>query len=129
LETTLYRIVQEALTNVLRHAHAERVSVILEHRHDHVLAIVEDNGQGVDVESVMNSASAEPRLGLLGMRERIALVGGTLEIESSPGSGMTVFARIPLPADEKVITHESVAHLSSRRPRRRSGGVEGADQC
>jgi signal transduction histidine kinase len=101
LETTLYRIVQEALTNVLRHAHAERVSVILEHRHDHVLAIVEDNGQGYDVESVMNSASAEPRLGLLGMRERIALVGGTLEIESSPGSGTTIFARIPLPADEK----------------------------
>jgi PAS domain S-box-containing protein len=106
VETTLYRIVQEALTNVIKHAHAKRVSVILEHRRDHVLAIIEDDGEGFDTEPVMNSASAEPRLGLLGMRERAALVGGTLEIETSPGSGTTVFVRIPLLADGQVVTHD-----------------------
>jgi signal transduction histidine kinase len=105
VETTLYRIVQEALTNVIKHAHAKRVSVILEHRPDHVLAIVEDDGEGFDTEAVMNSASVDPRLGLLGMRERAALVGGTLEIETSPGSGTTVFVRIPLLADGQVVTH------------------------
>jgi PAS domain S-box-containing protein len=106
LETTLYRIVQEALTNVIKHAHAKRVSILLEHRRDHVLAIVEDDGEGFDTEAVMDAASAEPRLGLLGMRERVALVGGTLEIETSPGSGTTVFVRIPLLAEGQVVTHD-----------------------
>jgi PAS domain S-box-containing protein len=106
VETTLYRIVQEALTNVIKHAHAKRVSVILEHRRDHVLAIIEDDGEGFDTESVMNSASAEPRLGLLGMRERAELVGGTLEIETSPNRGTAVFVRIPLRAGGQVVTHD-----------------------
>jgi PAS domain S-box-containing protein len=97
VETALYRTVQEALTNVLKHARAGRVSLIVERRPDHVLAIVEDDGRGFDVEAVMGAPDVGTRLGLLGMQERVALVGGTLEIESSPGGGTSLFVRIPLP--------------------------------
>jgi signal transduction histidine kinase len=101
IETTIYRVVQEALTNVLRHAHARRVSVLLERRHDHVLAIVEDDGSGFDAEAVMAAPNAQGRLGLLGMQERVGLVGGTLDIESTRGVGTTAFVRIPLVAGER----------------------------
>ncbi len=100
VETAVYRIVQEALTNVLRHARASRVSVIVERRADHLLAIVEDNGTGFDVDAAPAPARGPGNLGLLGMRERAALAGGTLEIESSPGKGTTVFARVPLSEGE-----------------------------
>jgi signal transduction histidine kinase len=93
IETTIYRVAQEALTNVARHAKGTFVSVLVE-RHDGVVSlIVEDNGHGFDAES---PDIGEGRLGLLGMRERIELVGGTLDIESSPGAGTTVIARVPL---------------------------------
>jgi PAS domain S-box-containing protein len=95
VETHLYRITGEALTNVARHARASRASVILERRRDHLLAIVEDDGAGFDPEAVRRSASSEHRLGLYGMQERAALVGGTLQVESSPGHGTTVFVRVP----------------------------------
>jgi PAS domain S-box-containing protein len=100
LETHLYRIVQEALTNVLKHARAERVSIIMERRHDHLLVIVEDDGQGFDQEVAASSPPAGmPRLGLLGMTERVASVGGELQVESAVGKGTSLFLRIPLPAD------------------------------
>lgn len=97
LETHLYRIVMEALTNVRKHAAASRVSVILERRRDHLLVIVEDDGRGFDLESVRRAASAEHKLGLFGMQERAALVRGAFQIESNPGQGTTVFVRVPLP--------------------------------
>ncbi len=96
LETTLYRVVQEALTNVLKHAGADRVSLIVELRLDgDLIAVVEDNGLGFDAEAVLAAPIKERRLGLLGMRERVALVGGTLDFESAPGVGTSVFVRIP----------------------------------
>ncbi len=94
LETTLYRIVQEALTNVLKHARATRVSVIVERRGDQVIAIVEDNGGGFETQPI-DARSSSKRLGLLGMKERAALVDGELSIESTPGRGTTIFVRIP----------------------------------
>ena len=94
LETTLYRITQEALTNVTRHANAKRVSVLLERRPDHVSLIVEDDGGGFDAGN--QASAARGKLGLLGMRERVTLARGTLEIESTPGAGTTVFVRVPL---------------------------------
>jgi len=100
IETTVYRIVQEALTNVFKHAQAECVSLILERHNDRVLAIVEDNGCGFDAEAMMASSQTERYLGLLGMQERAALVGGTLHLESAPGKGTTVFVRIPLAPNE-----------------------------
>jgi PAS domain S-box-containing protein len=97
IETSLYRIVQETLTNVLKHAQADNVSILLERRRDYILLIVEDNGKGFDVEAVLGMPQGQSRLGVLGMQERTALIGGSLEMESSPGAGTTVFVRIPVP--------------------------------
>ncbi len=92
VETTAYRVVQEALTNVVKHAQATRVSVLAERRANGLRVIVEDDGRGFDV----RSANDARRLGLRGMRERAALVGGKLQIESAPGQGTTVFLSVPL---------------------------------
>lgn len=98
VETTLYRLIQEALTNVLKHAQASQVSVIIERRTDEVRFIVEDDGIGFETSAGQENVPGEPRLGLIGMRERVTLLGGALSIESAPGSGTTIFARIPLAA-------------------------------
>jgi signal transduction histidine kinase len=92
-ETAVYRIVQEALANVARHSRATSASVVLERRRDTLVAIVEDNGRGFDVQTLL---AREQSLGLHGMRERSLLVGGKLTIESSPGGGTTVFVQVPL---------------------------------
>ena len=94
-ETAVYRIAQEALTNIAKHSGADRVSFILERRSDHVLAVIEDNGGGFDAEAALTAAVRGRRLGLLGMRERAGLLGGTINVESAPGAGTTVFVRIP----------------------------------
>jgi signal transduction histidine kinase len=98
IEIVIYRVVQEALTNIFKHAGAQHVSVILERRHDQVRVIVEDDGQGFDLEAVQQSPDILRKLGLVGMGERVALVGGSFTVESTPGSGTTVFVRIPLPS-------------------------------
>jgi signal transduction histidine kinase len=105
LETTLYRITQEALTNVTRHANAKRVSVLLERRPDHVSLIVEDDGGGFNAGS--QASAARGKLGLLGMRERVTLAGGTLEVESTLGAGTTVFVRVPLKQEPTESSAES----------------------
>lgn len=99
IETMIYRVVLETLNNVLKHAQATNVSLILERLDHEARAIVEDNGQGFDAEALFNAPEATGGLGLLGMQERVALVGGTLTIESTPGSGTTLFVRIPLAMD------------------------------
>lgn len=96
VEMALYRIVQEALTNVIRHAAASHVGVILERRQGSVVAIVEDDGRGFDVASVWAGSGEGQRLGLFGMQERAAMVGGRLTLESAPGQGTTVFVEVPL---------------------------------
>lgn len=96
VETALYRIVQEALTNVAKYAHAHQVSVLLERRGDQIIAIVEDDGCGFDAEALLRSGARESKLGLYGMSERATLVGGTLTVESQPGYGTTVHVRVPL---------------------------------
>jgi PAS domain S-box-containing protein len=90
-ETTFYRVVQEALTNVARHAQAQHVGVIIGRRDDRVVAIIEDDGIGFDLAEVQR----RDRLGLLGMRERLEMLGGTLTIETSLGAGTTIFAEAP----------------------------------
>ncbi|MEN3330269.1 MAG: hypothetical protein V7638_5076 [Acidobacteriota bacterium] len=99
LESTLYRIVQEAVNNTIKHANAENVSIILEKRGNRVLLIVEDDGAGFDVEALLKIPAKNRRLGLLGMRERVALVGGSLSIESTPGVGTTVLVHIDISRD------------------------------
>ena len=91
VETTLYRIVQEALTNVIKHAEASRVSILLTRANGAVIAVVEDDGGGFDP-----AATRDGGLGLLGMRERLALLGGTLRIEAGAHHGTTVAAEVPL---------------------------------
>ncbi len=97
IETTVYRIVQETLTNILKHAQAKHVSVVVECQQNNVQVMVEDDGKGFDTEYLSYKATTEGRLGVVGMQERAALVKGTLNIESTPGAGTTVFVRIPLP--------------------------------
>ncbi|MDT5059745.1 MAG: hypothetical protein QOH63_204 [Acidobacteriota bacterium] len=95
IETVLYRITQEALNNIAKHAQAGKVDIILEHRNRHVSLIIEDDGVGFDGAQAFGPNNKG--LGLIGMRERAALVGGTAEIESHPKDGTTVFIRIPVP--------------------------------
>jgi light-regulated signal transduction histidine kinase (bacteriophytochrome) len=96
VETALYRCLQEAIRNVVKHAEASRVGVILEASGDEVRLIVEDDGKGFVWESAGKPAAPSSRLGLLGVRERLALVGGALEVESSPGEGTTLLIHVPL---------------------------------
>jgi two-component system, NarL family, sensor histidine kinase DevS len=91
IETALYRVVQEALTNVVKHARATRVSVLLTRKDSKVAAVIEDDGAGFDP-----SAAGQHRLGLVGMRERLALLDGKIEIESSEGVGTSIVAEVPL---------------------------------
>lgn len=91
VETVLYRVVQEALTNVVKHARAERVSILLRERDGRVAAVIEDDGRGFSPE-----AETGEGLGLVGMRERVALVDGRLHVESAAGSGTTIVADVPL---------------------------------
>jgi signal transduction histidine kinase len=96
VETAVYRVVQEALTNAFRHARANHVRVVLESHVGLATATVQDDGTGFDPEASRDPTSGR-RLGLAGMRERVALAGGTLEIRSRPGEGTTVVARFPVP--------------------------------
>ena len=88
----LYRLAQEALNNIVKHARAECADVVLERSAEYLSLIVEDNGVGFDLSSV---GSIGGGVGLLGMRERAALVGADLQIESTPGRGTTVIVRVP----------------------------------
>jgi len=91
VETALYRVVQESLTNIVKHANARSVSISLARRASGVAAVIEDDGAGFDPRAVR-----EGGVGLLGMRERLALLDGRIEIESRPGAGTTLVAEVPL---------------------------------
>ena len=93
--TVCFRIAQEALTNVARHAEANHVAVVVTARGDHLHLTVHDDGRGFDVVHVGQRPIGD-RLGLVGMQERARLVGGTLEIRSLAGHGTVVRARLPL---------------------------------
>lgn len=96
IETALYRIVQEALTNVARHAAAQTVSVLVERRRGDVVAVIEDDGRGF----MLDKTIGKRHLGLLGIRERSELLGGTLSLESAPQEGTSVFVTIPVTHNE-----------------------------
>lgn len=95
-EVTIYRVVQEALTNATKHAQASRVTISLEHDGDTLRATVSDDGQGFDQAKV--GRGTQSGLGLFSMKERVALLGGTLAIESQPGKGTRVTAELPVAA-------------------------------
>jgi signal transduction histidine kinase len=91
IETALYRIVQESLTNIVKHSHARNISIVLVRKAGAVAAVIEDDGQGFDADSVRDGG-----YGLVGMRERVGLLDGKLQIESSEGGGTTLVAEVPL---------------------------------
>ena len=93
LETALYRIVQEALTNVVKHAAASRVSVVLSGRERMITLVVKDDGRGFE----SHGAGMDGGLGLAGMRERVALLGGRLGVDSTEDAGTMITAELPLP--------------------------------
>ena len=93
--TVLYRVAQEALTNVSRHAQATRVETTIQRLPKAVLMRITDNGKSFDVNRTMHTGKGE-RMGLLGMRERVEMVGGAFSVESAPGKGTIVQAQIPL---------------------------------
>ena len=93
--TVFYRVAQEALTNVARHAQASHVEVNLEKLPDAICLKIKDNGKSFQTQRIIGSKQ-NGRLGLLGMRERLEMVGGSFSLESAPGKGTTVRAQIPL---------------------------------
>lgn len=92
--TALYRVAQEALANVARHAHASRVDVSIQGHPKNICMQIKDDGQAFDVERMWH-VKKRLHLGLLGMRERVEMVGGTFMVESAPGRGTTILAQIP----------------------------------
>jgi signal transduction histidine kinase len=97
VETVLYRVVQEALTNVVKHAHAEHVSVLLHERNGVVATVIEDDGRGIPAKMLdALEASKKGGLGLVGMRERVALVDGRFRVEANEGAGTTIVVEVPL---------------------------------
>lgn len=97
-ETTFYRVIQEALANVQRHAQARHVSILLERIHNVVVAVIEDDGRGFDPQEkqAATNGGKPQRLGLIGMKERMEQVGGTLMIESAVDAGTSIYARVPI---------------------------------
>ena len=108
--TILYRVAQEALTNVSRHAHASRVEVGIQKVAEGICLKIADNGKSFEVERVLNARGTK-RLGLLGMRERVEMVGGRFTVESVQGTGTTIKALIPL---EKNGVEESPLKAAKR---------------
>jgi signal transduction histidine kinase len=96
VETGLFRVLQEAITNVIKHSGADQVGVVLEATNGEVRLIVEDNGRGFQFDEGTDIALGRTHLGLLGVRERLALVNGSLEVESSMHGGTTVYACVPI---------------------------------
>jgi two-component system, chemotaxis family, CheB/CheR fusion protein len=96
-EIVFYRVTQEALNNVLKHAHASRVDVLVEARDGVVRLVIEDNGVGFDPSD--RTLTADKGIGIIGMHERAALIGGTLQIESQPGQGASVYLEAPCASD------------------------------
>jgi PAS domain S-box-containing protein len=99
LETVCFRVVQEALTNVMRHAQAQLVRVELQQYETELQLLILDDGVGFEVEVTLERVAQGTGLGLLGMQERVALLGGRIEIDSAPGRGTQIRVYLPLPSD------------------------------
>ncbi|HEV2661487.1 MAG TPA: sensor histidine kinase, partial [Ktedonobacteraceae bacterium] len=126
VETALYRIIQESLTNVARHAHAHKVSVVLKEDADTVYATISDDGIGFDAEQLQKTPGPgqERGWGLVGMHERASLLDGSLTIDSQSGSGTIVrvsiprpLTSLPMPIQELPSPDEQAAQTTDPRPR------------
>ncbi len=95
IETAFYRIIQEALNNIAKHAQADRVEISLMRRDSKILASIQDNGKGFDLDKVLHPESPERGFGLIGIQERVSLLGGQIDIQSRPGSGTLIHIEVP----------------------------------
>ncbi|MFQ5996853.1 MAG: sensor histidine kinase, partial [Dehalococcoidales bacterium] len=95
LETTLFRVIQEAISNIAKHAHARNVSLMLHFRRNVIGVSIKDDGSGFDVEEAIRAKDRPRGLGLLGMKERVELFHGTFAIRSHPGGGTEIDIEIP----------------------------------
>jgi signal transduction histidine kinase len=121
LNTAFFRIFQETLTNIIRHARATKVEVRLAETAEYFILEVKDNGRGISESEIQNTKS----IGLIGMRERAALLGGEIRWRGEPGKGTTVSVRIPRPRkNSRLNKHNSHENSSDRRPRRRAARFE-----
>ena len=102
LETMLFRIAQEAISNILRHANASKVSIRLWTADEQFWLEIKDDGCGFDLEKTAEGAVDRKQLGLLGIEERVSLVGGVVRVESAKGSGTRLQLHIPLPAEDSI---------------------------
>jgi signal transduction histidine kinase len=100
---TMFRIIQEALNNIIKHSSASHVQIDLEFRQETVHILVRDNGKGFDLDEVKQRRSSRPSLGLAGMEERAVLLGGTVQVHSRPGYGTEVEASIPFKVESMEI--------------------------
>ena len=101
-EITVYRVVSEALNNVRRHSRASVVNVKLIYEPEDVVIEVTDNGKGFNLDETLKNETAEGNLGLVSMRERAEMIGGSLEIDTTIAKGTKVMVRIPVPANQPV---------------------------
>lgn len=122
VETACFRITQEALTNVLRHAGARRVAIRLRRRPDELVLTIRDDGAGFDVRAAGGRAAQGHSIGLPSMEERALLVGGRVEIRSRPGRGTRVCARFPLQGRPKVACRKAAGAGRAARGAERKGG-------
>lgn len=116
VRTVLYRVAQEALTNVARHARASHARVSITEKKDDVCMDIHDDGRGFQVERAVGVKSSK-RLGLLGMRERVEMVGGTFCVESAPGRSTTI--RVELPREQ----------AGAKKPRAKTSGAKNTLKC
>lgn len=100
IETAIFRIIQEAITNIIRHANAESACISLDFEESHVVTHVEDDGRGFDIDEAMRATKRGRGLGLLSMKERAELLGGVFSIRSNPGQGTQIDVRIPVNWEE-----------------------------
>ncbi|AVX21150.1 Uncharacterized signal transduction histidine kinase domain [Carboxydocella sporoproducens DSM 16521] len=96
IETAVYRIIQEALTNIAKHAQAENVSIVVRREEKQLKVIIEDDGQGFCLDEALENNIFKKKLGLFGMQERATLLGGEFQIETEPGQGCSIYLRLPL---------------------------------
>lgn len=95
VSTALYRIAQESLTNIARHAQARHVTISLDKRKGEARLVVEDDGCGFELDGNLDRFRRAGRLGLIGIHERASVVGGVMEVESRPPRGAAVYVRVP----------------------------------
>jgi len=110
IETALYRIIQEALNNIAKHSGANRVEIHLEQRDSILTASITDNGRGFDVDKLLLPDSLERGFGIIGMKERVSLLGGKIDIQSKPGSGTYIYIEVSCPKRNGANEEDTGSH-------------------